>query len=344
MRRGRPVAPTRSLVGIVVSILALTACGSSSSSSSSSSSAASSTSSTAASGGKHFSVVFIPGATGVAFYNSLGSGVQAEAQKLGMSYSTQGAADFSPSAQTPVVAAVCSRSPSLLLIAPTDPVALRPAIQRCMSEGVAVVTVDTSLTNNQGIISAISSNNIQGGQAAGKIMGQALHGKGEVALMSLSPTASTQVERLQGAKQELKAAFPGISIIATEYTQQAPTSSETTARAIFSSHPSVGAFFGAAEPNAEGVAQATSSTDKRVINVGYDASPTEVALLKSGKISALVIQQPALEGQLGVQYGYDFLTKATAGIKKSVLLPNVVVTTQQAGSPQASKYYYTGTG
>jgi ribose transport system substrate-binding protein len=331
----RRVAAARALIGIAVCAVTMTACGGTTSSSS--------TATAASSGGKHFSVVFIPGATGVAFYNSLGSGVKAEAQKLGMSYSTQGAADFSPSAQTPVVAAVCSRSPSLLLIAPTDPVALRPAIQRCMNEGVAVVTVDTSLTDTQGIISEISSNNIQGGQAAGKIIGQSLHGKGEAALMSLSATASTQVERLQGAKQELKSAYPGISLVATEYTQQAPTSSETTARAIFSAHPSVGAFFGAAEPNAEGVAQAMSSTGKRVVNIGYDASPSEVALLKSGKISALVIQQPALEGQLGVQYGYDELTKKTSAIKKSVLLPNVVVTTQQAGSPSASKYYYTGT-
>ncbi|MBV9604423.1 MAG: substrate-binding domain-containing protein [Solirubrobacterales bacterium] len=288
-------------------------------------------------------MTFIPGATGVAFYNSLGTGVQAEAQKLGMTYSTQGAADFSPAAQTPVVDAVCSRHPSLLLIAPTDPVALRPAIQRCMNDGIAVVTVDTSLSDTQGIVSAISSNNIQGGEAAGKIMGQALHGKGEVALMSLSATASTQVQRLQGAKQELKSSYPGISVVATEYTQQAPTSSETTARAILSAHPGIGAFFGAAEPNAEGVAQATASSSKHVINVGYDASPTEVGLLKSGKISALVIQQPALEGQLGVQYGDDYLTGHRSSIKASVLLPNVVVTTQQAGSASVSKYYYTGT-
>lgn len=341
MSRRATVAAARSSVVIVGCVVGLAACGSSSSSTSSASGASSSSGS--GSTAKQYSVAFIPGATGVAFYNSLASGVQAEAHKLGMSYSTQGAADFSPAAQTPVVAAVCSRHPSLLLIAPTDPVALRPAIQRCMSEGIAVVTVDTSLTDTQGLVSAISSNNIQGGEAAGKIMGQALHGKGQVALMSLSATASTQVQRLQGAKQELKASYPGISVVSTQYTQQAPTSSETTARAIFSAHPGVGAFFGAAEPNAEGVAQATASSGKHVTNVGYDASPTEVGLLKSGKISALVIQQPALEGQLGVQYGYDSLTGHKSAIKASVLLPNVVVTTQQAGSASVSKYYYTGT-
>ncbi|MFZ0042540.1 MAG: substrate-binding domain-containing protein [Solirubrobacteraceae bacterium] len=339
MTTSSPRHAVRLALGVGALVLALAGCGSSSSSSSSGSPSSSSGGS-----GKHYSVAFIPGATGVAFYESLGAGVQAEAKKLGMSYSTQGAADFTPTAQTPVVSAVCSRSPSLLLIAPTDPVAMRPAIQRCISEGVKVVLVDTGLTNSSGIVSAITSNNLQGGQAAAKVIGTALHGKGQVSLMSLSPTATTQVQRLQGAKQELKASYPGISVVSTQYTQQAPTSSETTARSVLSAHPSIGAFFGAAEPNAEGTAQALVSTGKKAVNIGYDASPPEVQLLKKGQISALVIQQPALEGNLGVQYGYDALTDKTSQIKKSVLLPNVVVTTQQASSPQWTKYYYTSTG
>lgn len=340
MTTSSPRHAVRLVLSVGALVLALAGCGSSSSSSSSGAAGSSS----GGSAGKHYSVAFIPGATGVAFYESLGAGVQAEAKKLGMSYTTQGAADFTPAAQTPVVSAVCSRSPSLLLIAPTDPVAMRSAIQRCMSEGVKVVLVDTGLTDSSGIVSAITSNNLQGGEAAAKVIGQQLHAKGQVSLMSLSPTATTQVQRLQGVKQELKSSYPGISIVSTQYTQQAPTSSETTARSVLSAHPSIGAFFGAAEPNAEGTAQALVSTGKKAVNIGYDASPPEVQLLKKGQISALVIQQPVLEGTLGVEYGDDALTGKTSQIKKSVLLPNVVVTTKQASSPQRTKYYYASTG
>src|SRR5579875_2041968 len=116
-----------------------------------------------------YSVAFIPGATGVGFYIAMGDGIRAEARKLGMSYTTQGSPNFDPSDQTPVVQAVCSRHPSLLLIAPTDPVAMRPAIQNCMNEGVKVITVDTGLTNTSGLISAVTSNNIQGGEEAGRL-------------------------------------------------------------------------------------------------------------------------------------------------------------------------------
>ncbi len=73
---------------------------------------------------------------------------------------------------------------------------------------------------------------------------------------------------------------------------------------------------------------------------GYDAEPLEVNLLKQGVINILVIQNPAMEGSLAVQYAYDALTGHKSAIKKSVLLPNVVATTANASSPMISKYYY----
>ena len=314
---------------------ALAGCGGSSPASSSSSSGSGSGST-----GKGL-VAFIPGATGVGFYDALEEGAKAEAAKLGYTFLYQGSPDFTPAAQTPVVNAVCTKHPKILLIAPTDPVALRPAIQTCMNAGVKVVTVDTALTNTAGLVSAITSNNIQGGEAAAGVIAKALKDHGQVAVFSIDGTTTTQVERVQGLKKGL-ARYPGISIVSSQFTGQPETVSETDTKAIMTSHPQVKALFGAAETNAEGAAQALSSlgaTGKLTV-VGYDADPSAVSLLKTGAISALVIQQPAREGQLGVEYGNDARTGRTALIKTSVLLPNILVTTAEAGNPADAKYYY----
>lgn len=291
---------------------------------------------------RKYSVAFIPGATGVGFYIAMGDGIKAEAKKLGMSYTTQGSPNFDPSDQTPVVQAVCSRRPSLLLIAPTDPVAMRTAIQTCMGEGVKVVTVDTGLTNTSGLVSAVTSNNIQGGEQAGRLIGERLHGKGQVAFLSLSATATTQVQRIKGAEQELAKHYPGIKQIRVQYTQQAESSSETTAESILTAHPGVKAFFGSAEPNAEGAAAAEKATHKKLMIVGYDADPPSVKLLRSGALTGLVAQQPALEGRTAVDYGYDALTGKNSKIKKSVILPNVLITTSESRNPKYTKYFYPG--
>lgn len=314
---------------------ALAGCGGSSPASSSSSSGSGSGTT-----GKGL-VAFIPGATGVGFYDALEEGAKAEAAKLGYTFLYQGSPDFTPAAQTPVVNAVCTKHPKILLIAPTDPVALRPAIQTCMNAGVKVVTVDTALTNTAGLVSAITSNNIQGGEAAAGVIAKALKDHGQVAVFSIDGTTTTQVERVQGLKKGL-ARYPGISIVSSQFTGQPETVSETDTKAIMTSHPQVKALFGAAETNAEGAAQALSSlgaTGKLTV-VGYDADPSAVSLLKTGAISALVIQQPAREGQLGVEYGNDALTGHTSLVKTSVLLPNILVTTAQAGNPSDARYYY----
>ena len=210
-----------------------------------------------------------------------------------------------------------------------------------MNAGVKVVTVDTALTNTAGLVSAISSNNIQGGEAAAGVIAKALKDHGQVAVFSIDGTTTTQVERVQGLKKGL-APYPGISIVSSQFTGQPETVSETDTKAIMTSHPQVKALFGAAETNAEGAAQALSSlgaTGKLTV-VGYDADPSAVSLLKTGAISALVIQQPAREGQLGVEYGNDALTGHTSLIKTSVLLPNILVTTAEARNPSDAKYYY----
>ena len=319
---------------------ALAGCGSSSPGASSSPSPGSSSSSGSGSAG-HGLVAFIPGATGVGFYNALEGGAKAEAAKLGYSFLYQGSPDFTPAAQTPVVNAVCAKHPKILLVAPTDPVALRPAIATCMNAGVKVVTVDTALSNTSGLVSAISSDNIQGGEAAAGVIGKRLKGHGQVAVFSIDGTTTTQVERVKGLKEGL-AHYPGISIVSSQFTGQPETVSETDTKAVMTAHPQVKALFGAAETNAEGAAQALSSLgdNGKLTVVGYDADPSAVSLLKSGAISALVIQQPALEGQLGVEYANDALTGHTSLIKTSVLLPNVLVTTAQSRDPSYTKYYY----
>lgn len=283
-------------------------------------------------------VAFIPGATGVGFYNGMLNGVRAQAKKYGWSVIYEGSPDFTPSAQTPVVEAVCARHPAALLIAPTDPVAMEPAVKQCMKEGVLIVTVDTALANTSGIVAAISSDNIQGGETAAKFIAQQLKGSGQVATLSLTPTATTQVLRVKGFVQEMKAHYPKISIVASEFTGQALTGSETDASAVLSAHPQVKAFFGAAEPNGEGAALAGKG--KHLVIVSYDADPPTIALVKSGAISATIAQQPALEGQIGVQDVYDYLTGHKSLIKKSVLLPNILITTASARSGVDAKYYY----
>ena len=338
-RRLAALAP----IAVLVTLTAA-ACSSSSSSSPSSAAAASggSSASSASSSAKHYTIAYVPGATGVAFYDTLLSGMKAKAAALGMSVIYQGSPDFAPSAQTPIVDAICTRHPNALIVSPTDPVAMAPAINTCLNAGIPVITVDTGLSSTSQLTSAITTDNDSGGKDAADFVGKALGGKGTVALMSLSPTATTQVERIQSFEKEIKAAYPGITLLPVQYTQQATSDSESVARSILAAHPGVKAFFGSAEPNAEGVADALKALGMtgKVLNVGFDASPAEVTLLKSGGINATIAQPAAEEGADAAQFAYDKITGDATGITATVQLPDVLLTTADASQSGSEKYFY----
>jgi ribose transport system substrate-binding protein len=342
-RRLLALAPVVALVTVGAA-----ACSSSSSSSSSPSPASASAAATAtgsasaAASGKHYTIAYVPGATGVAFYDTLVAGMKAKAATLGMSVTYQGSPNFAPASQTPIVDAICTEHPSVLIVSPTDPAAMAPAVTTCLNAGIPVITTDTGLTDTSKLTSAITTDNDSGGKDAADFVGKALGGKGEVALLSLSPTATTQVERIASFEKEIKAAYPGITVLPVQYTAQATSDSETVARSILAAHPGVKAFFGSAEPNAEGTAAALTALGLtgKVINVGFDASPTEVSLLKSGEIQAVVAQPAAEEGADAAQFAYDKITGDTAGITASVQLPDVLITAADASQPAFAKYFY----
>ncbi|KJF17430.1 ABC transporter substrate-binding protein [Acidithrix ferrooxidans] len=315
------------------------ACGSTSASTTTTTAAASS-STTAAKA--QYTLAYVPGVTGIAFYDSLAAGMKSEATKLGMKFIYQGAAAFSPSAQTPIVNGVCTQKPSVLVVSPTDPVAMAPAINSCLSAGIPVITTDTTLTDASKITSQITTSNAEGGKLAADFIGKAIGGSGQVAILSISATATTQVARAQGFENEIKAAFPNISVVALQYTGQAIADSTTAVNALMLAHPGIKAFFAVSGTGAEGAADAFSAngTTGKVTVVGFDAGPNSVKMLQAGQISALVAQQASQEGVLAAQYAYDKLTGKTSSITATVQLPDVLITTADSKLASFSKYFY----
>src|SRR5665213_873560 len=92
---------------------------------------------------KKFTIALIPGLTTDAFYITMHKGAQAAADALGVNLIFQGAPDFNPVTQVPVLDAVIAKHPDAILIAPTDKTQLVAPLQQANAAGIAVITVDT---------------------------------------------------------------------------------------------------------------------------------------------------------------------------------------------------------
>ena len=290
---------------------------------------------------KKFNIVLIPGLTTDPFYITMGVGAKAEAAKLGVNLIWKGATTWSATLQTPIVNATLATHPDALLIAPTDDVALFKPMDAFVKAGIPVISVDTTLKNKSILTAAISSDNFQGGEAAAKAIAAAAHYRGAVAVINVEKGVSTTDLRQAGFLAQMKK-YPHMTVAATEYDNDNPTIAESDARALILAHKNLVGIFGTNLYSAEGAAKGVDAAGMKgkIYVAGYDAEPAEVALLKQGVISILVVQNPAAEGKLAVQDAYWALTGHKAKIKKSVLLPNVIATTQNANNPAVAKFFY----
>jgi len=296
---------------------------------------------TAASASTKYTFLLIPGLTVDPFYITMHNGAAAEAAKLGVTLKWAGATQFMAPEQIPVVNSELASKPNALLIAPTDSIALFKPIDAYVKAGIPVIAVDTTLKDTSILTAAISSDNYQGGEAAADTIAKLHSGKGAVAVINVNKGVSTTDLRQAGFLAEMKK-YPNMQVVATDYDQDSLTTAESLARSLILAHPTLVGIFGTNLYSAQGAGQGViAAGDKGKISVsGYDAEPAEITLLRKGVINILVIQNPAEEGSLAVQYAYDAVTGKKSAIVKSTLLANVVATQANMNDPSISKYFY----
>ena len=290
---------------------------------------------------KTVTIALVPGIATDPFYITMQRGAEAEAQRLGMHLIWQGGASFSPETQIPILQALLAKRPDALLVAPTNDTALASPIGQYVAAKIPVIAVDTAIADMSLLNSRITSNNTQGGAAAADAIAKFAGDTGDVAVINVKPGVTTTDARQVGFLAEMKK-YPAMKVVAIEYDDDSPTTAFTQAQLLLLKYPHLKGFFGTNVFSAEGVGKAVSASGRKgdVDVIGYDAEPDEVDLLKQGVITTLIVQQPALEGALAVDYAHDLLDGDQVAVPASKRLDNVVVTSADADNAAFSKYFY----
>ncbi len=327
---------------VSIAALLLVGCGNGGGASNNANSNSSGNATATSSSNGQYTIGFIPGITTDAFYISMLKGARAEAAKLGVTLDIQGAAQWNYTLQTPIVQSMISKKVNLLIIAPNDANAMFSPLNQAVQANIPVITVDTTINNASILTSKITSNNQQGGTVAADTLAKMIGDSGDVAVINTVPGVSTTDARQTAFINEMKN-YPNIHVVATEYTNDQQNAAAVDIENILLSHPHLKGVFATNVVNAAGVASGlqAKNAQSKVKLIAYDAEPEEVTDLKNGSIQALVVQKPYLEGQMAVNYAYDYLTGKKSKIQKSVVLSNVIATQQNVNDPNISKWFYT---
>src|SRR6516164_2634689 len=273
---------------------------------------------TALAAGDKYTIALIPGLTTDAFYITMHKGADAAAKALGVDLIFQGASDFNPVTQVPVLNAVTARNPSAILIAPTDKVQLVEPLKKAFEAGIPIITVDTFIGTGRYQtgsgdadfpLSYIASDNILGGQIAARALAKAIDDKGKVYVSNVKPGISTTDQREQGFKEEMKK-HPNITVLETQFNDDDANKAASQLQSVYARNPDLAGVFGAnlfsAVGAAAGVKQANATGKIKV--AAFDAPKSIVDQIKSGEIEMTIAQHPAEIGYFGVVTAYAHLT------------------------------------
>ncbi|MGV3733495.1 MAG: substrate-binding domain-containing protein [Microcella sp.] len=292
------------------------------------------------------SIAFVMGAESDPFFQAMKVGAEEEAAAQGVELIWQGdPANYSAETQIPIVDTVLAQQPDALVLIPTDPVALQASVDKAVAAGIVVANVDTRVEDLTDVLTFITGDNTDGGAKAADALaakiGYEEGGSYEVVVGLTSPTATTNVGRLDGFTAQIEAEYPGIEIVDVAYSESNPEKAATNVNNWLTKYPGLDGIFAIDGTNASGAAAALEA--KGLVGtiglVGYDAYPDNVAKIESGIFTALIAQDPAEEARLAIRTIVEFIRTGETSTPKEVVIPNVTLDANTSAADLA-KYTY----
>lgn len=297
---------------------------------------------------KKYTIALVPGLTTDAFYITMRKGAEAAAKALGVKLVFQGAPEFNPVQQVPVLDAVIAKHPDAILIAPTDKVQLIQPLKKAHDAGIPVITVDTFIGTGQYQtgsgdadfpLSYVASDNVLGGKMAARALAAAIGDKGKVYVSNVKPGVSTTDQREEGFKDEMKN-HPGITVLETQFNDDDANKAASQVQSVYARNPDLAGVFGANLFSAIGSANGikTAGMSGKVKVAAFDAPETIVGNLKTGLVDVAIAQHPAEIGYYGVVSAYAALTGHSVPV--SIGTGFTVMTKDNVDQPDVARFIY----
>jgi ABC-type sugar transport system substrate-binding protein len=190
-----------------------------------------------------------------------------------------------------------------IVITPTSP-NVQDDLQKAVDAGIKVILVDNDIPDWDGKTAVVATDNLAGGKLAGDWLAQNLPEGAQIAVLQGVLGNPSLDDRVTGMKDSLG---DKAEIVAETPTDCDQTKGLDAAQDILTAHPDIDGIYAACGPPLLGALQAIDAAglSGKVITVGFDASPDELAAIEGGTEAGSVAQFPAKMGTMGVQAALD---------------------------------------
>lgn len=282
-------------------------------------------------------LALVPKGTTHQFWQTVKAGAEAAAKEVNAEVLFNGPSkENSVPEQIDIVRNFGTQGVDGIAVAATDKEALVTPVNELQAKGIPVVVVDSAVEPDPSH-SFIATDNVAAARLAAEEMGRLLNGKGKVAILNFKKGSGTSDEREQGFRDGI-AKFPGITIVASEYTESDVGNAVSQSESILTANPDLDGLFASNEPNVIGAAKVLDDKGKagKIKLVGFDAADAEIEGLKKGTINALIVQDPFKMGYEAIK-ALAQLVRGQGTPEKRIDTGAKVVTKANMDTPEMQK-------
>jgi ribose transport system substrate-binding protein len=215
--------------------------------------------------------------------------------------------------QVEMVQTALDKKPAAICLAALDTKALVPLLEKAKAAKIPVIGFDSGVDSDIPVTTAATDNIAAAAMAADK-MAALIGGSGDVAIIAHDQTSRTGIDRVKGFTDQMKAKYPNIKIISTQYGAGDQAKSTDIAKAVITANPSIKGYFGANEGSIIGVLNAVKELkmEGKLTVIGYDSGQQQLDAIRAGTEAGAITQDP-----IGI--GYKCVEAAVKALKGETL-------------------------
>jgi ribose transport system substrate-binding protein len=269
-------------------------------------------------------IAYMPPATEFPYYMAIGEGIRAKAAELGIEtfmLAPQSGADIA--GQMGMIQDVLTQGVNAIILSTHDEGAAAPLVAQAVSQGVAVIIVNSDIPNfPTPVHGVVGYSQRKGTTALGNFAAGMVGGVANVGVLEGLPGYHS-TERIGGFLDAF-AQFPGMTIVATLPTHWNVETGNTAMTDMLQAHPEINLVVAANDYIAIGAAAAAQAAGRGDILIfGNDGDTTGLEDIANGRWTATVNTTPFVMGEVVLQVTVDCINGSYPG--GWVETPTVVV-------------------
>ena len=232
--------------------------------------------------------------------------------------------------QTSQIETLIAQKVDAVILQPIEADAMSPSVKKLQAAGVPIVNVNSITTAQPDAY--VGSRDEEAGSIAISYLAKKLNGTGNIVMMHGHPGQSAEVQRTDGAKEELKK-HPNLKLIAEQTAEWNRNQAMNLMQNWLSAHQGkIAGVFAQNDEMAMGALKALENAGlaKKIPVVGVDGIKDAIAAVAKGRLDATILQDAKGQGQSSVDIALKIINKEKHDA--NVYVPFTLITKENVAS------------